>query len=129
MVWPGAVVRAEDGAQAVYTRQDDGTYRRPAGVRSKLVRSGSGWKLTTPEHNTLTFDSTGKLASVLDARGHGLKLAYSQGLLSTITDAAGRVPPVPASGVSRGGGPAGADHRHQPLADRDREFEFPGADD
>ncbi|GAA4604612.1 RHS repeat-associated protein [Actinoplanes octamycinicus] len=87
----GAVVRAEDGAQAVYTRQDDGTYRRPAGVRSKLARSGSGWKLTTPEHNTLTFDSAGKPLSILDARGHGLKLAYSGGFLSTITDAAGRV--------------------------------------
>lgn len=87
----GAVVRAEDGAQAVYQRRDDGSYRRPAGVRSKLTKTDAGWKLTTPEHTTLRFDSEGRLLSVVDVHDNGVNLGYDAGGLSSITDAAGRV--------------------------------------
>ncbi len=84
-------VRAEDGAQAVYTAGSNGGYNRPAGVRSDLSAvSGGGWKLVTPVQTTYTFDPTGRLVSELDPHGHGVTLAYTSSAI-TITDAAGRV--------------------------------------
>ena len=38
----GATVRAEDGAQADFARQDDGSFKRPAGVRSNLKKTADG---------------------------------------------------------------------------------------
>src|SRR6185369_2958203 len=35
----GATVRAEDGAQADFAKQSDGSYKRPAGVRSTLKKT------------------------------------------------------------------------------------------
>ncbi|WP_143082734.1 DUF6531 domain-containing protein [Cellulomonas sp. KH9] len=86
-----AVVRAEDGAVATFEGSDDGTYRRPAGVRSNLRKTADGWTLTTPTHQVMTFDAQGRLLSVLDARGLGVRLTYGTDGLSTITDGAGRV--------------------------------------
>ncbi|HEY9476262.1 MAG TPA: DUF6531 domain-containing protein [Mycobacteriales bacterium] len=83
-------VRAEDGAQAVYTAGANGTYNRPPGVRSSLTAVSGGWRLTTPVQTTYNFDSTGRLVSVLDSRGHGVTLAYTSSAI-TITDSAGRV--------------------------------------
>ncbi|NUP45883.1 MAG: hypothetical protein HOW97_01000 [Catenulispora sp.] len=83
-------VRAEDGAQAVYTAGSGGAYVTPAGVRSTLSAiSGGGWKLVTPSQTAYTFDATGRLASVTDERGNGLHLTYTSTTI-TIKDAAGR---------------------------------------
>ena len=87
-----ARVRAEDGAEAVYTGGADGTYEAPAGVRAKLTKTTDGWQLVPPDRRVLRFDSTGKLLSIRNARGQGVTLAYTaDGLISTITDAGGRV--------------------------------------
>ena len=84
-------VRAEDGAQAVYTAGTAGSYNTPVGVRSKLsAASGGGWKLVTPSQRAYAFDASGRLVSVLDERGNGLHFAYTSTAI-TITDAAGRV--------------------------------------
>jgi len=84
-------VRAEDGAQAVYTAGTGGAYNRPPGVRSNLSAvSGGGWKLVTPKQTAYTFDAGGRLVSVLDSRGNGVRLAYASNAI-TLTDAAGRV--------------------------------------
>ncbi|GIF76123.1 polymorphic toxin-type HINT domain-containing protein [Asanoa siamensis] len=85
----GAVVRAEDGAEATY-RLDGDTYRRPAGVRSNLRRAGDGWELTTPRNIAYTFDAQGRLVSITNPRGMGVRLTHTENAV-TITDASGRV--------------------------------------
>ncbi len=89
----GAVrVRAEDGAEAVYQAAADGSYTRPPGVRSKLVKVDGGWHLIPPDQRTLAFDADGRLLSVRNVRGHGVTLTYdATGLLTKLTDAGGRV--------------------------------------
>jgi RHS repeat-associated protein len=86
----GATVRAEDGAQAGFTRADDGSYRRPAGVRSNLKKTADGWELTTPEQIVHRFDGNGRYLSAKNKRGHGFTLDYSGAVLRSVTDAAGR---------------------------------------
>ncbi|MFG1778414.1 polymorphic toxin-type HINT domain-containing protein [Micromonospora sp. NPDC049048] len=85
----GAIVRAEDGAEATY-RLEGESYRRPPGVRSNLRRAGDGWELTTPRNIAHTFDAQGRLVSILNPRGMGVRLAYTESGI-TITDASGRV--------------------------------------
>lgn len=85
----GAVVRAEDGAEALY-RLVDGGYVRPPGLRSTLRRAGDGWELTTPSQITYAFDGQGRLVAVHNARKAGVRLAYTETGL-TVTDASGRV--------------------------------------
>lgn len=89
---PGDVTfRAEDGAQAVFTRNGDASYSPPTGVRSSLEElSGGGFRVTTADHRTTTFDSSGHLTSELDRHGVGLSFTWSSGRITTITDAAGR---------------------------------------
>ncbi|WP_206059488.1 RHS repeat-associated core domain-containing protein [Nonomuraea zeae] len=92
-----ATVRAEDGAQARYTAQDGGAYRRPPGVRSTLRRTDGGWVLTTPRQVRYVFDAQGRLTAVRNARDVGVTLAYeSPGV--KITDASGRVVQVRVEG-------------------------------
>ncbi|MEN3308588.1 MAG: hypothetical protein V7603_4790 [Micromonosporaceae bacterium] len=86
----GAVVRAEDGAAATYQLRDDGSYARPAGVRSTLRKTADGWQLVTPGQVTYTFTADGRLASVVNARGKGVRLGYNDQAV-TVTDASGRV--------------------------------------
>lgn len=88
----GAVVRAEDGAEALY-RLVDGAYVRPAGTRSTLRKAGTGWQLVTPEQITYSFDAQGRLVSVLNPRDVGVRLAYTATGL-TVTDPSGRVATV-----------------------------------
>jgi RHS repeat-associated protein len=89
----GAVrVRAEDGSEAVYTATAGGGYDAPAGVRAKLLKVDGGWQLVPPDRRVLRFDAAGLLQSIKNARGLGVTLGYtSAGLLSTVTDASGRV--------------------------------------
>ncbi|NKE57640.1 RHS repeat protein [Lentzea sp. PSKA42] len=84
-------VRAEDGAQVTYTRNADGSYTRPPGVRSTLTAlPDNTWRLTTPGQIVYAFDAAGKLTSITNARGHGVHIGHSAAEWR-ITDAAGRV--------------------------------------
>jgi len=84
-------VVAEDGARAVFTRNDDGSYARPPGVRTNLsIPDGGGWRLVTPDQVTYLFDAGGRLTSVKNTRGQGLTIAYGT-TAWTVTDAAGHV--------------------------------------
>ncbi|WP_242504425.1 polymorphic toxin-type HINT domain-containing protein [Promicromonospora panici] len=94
----GVIVRAEDGAEAVYTPDGD-AYTRPPGVRSNLRRDGDGWELVTPQQVRYQFGATGRLSAVLSPRDDGVRLAYvevdDKGRDEdrdevTITDASGR---------------------------------------
>lgn len=83
-------ITADDGEQVVYTENADGTFSPPPGALSTLAASGSQYVLTTPENDVLAFDSSGRLVSKLNLRGQGLHLSYSDGTISTVTDADGR---------------------------------------
>ncbi|WP_246613227.1 DUF6531 domain-containing protein [Paractinoplanes bogorensis] len=87
-----ARVRAEDGAEAVYTNGADGTYSAPPGVRAKLTKVDGGWELVPPDRRVLRFDADGKLVSIKNPRGHGVTLTYTAAAkIDKITDASGRV--------------------------------------
>ena len=88
----GAAVRADDGAEALFRRVNGG-YVRPAGLRSTLRKTGTGWSLVTPEQISYAFDQRGRLTSVLTARDVGVRLAYTEDGVE-ITDASGRVAEV-----------------------------------
>jgi RHS repeat-associated protein len=82
--------RAEDGAQAVFTRTSAGTYSAPPGVRSTLTTVTGGYQVTTPGHRSATFDTAGHLTARTDQHGVGLGFTWSGGRMTTITDAVGR---------------------------------------
>jgi RHS repeat-associated protein len=82
--------QADDGARFVFPQASDGTYTTPAGSVAKLVKGTSTYSLTTPDHTTRTFNSTGQLTSLVDNAGKGLTLTYTSGKLSSVKDAAGR---------------------------------------
>ncbi len=88
---------SENGSQYAYASDGDGGFTTPLGALSVLTEttssSGSvtGYKLTTPQQDVLSFTPSGQLTSDLDSTGRGLTFAYSSGLLSSVTDAAGQV--------------------------------------
>jgi RHS repeat-associated protein len=84
------VLHAQDGAQFLYQKQSDGSFAVPSYGRSKLSRDGSGYKLTTTDHQVLSFNSGGQLTEWTDRSGEGLAFAYASSRVSVITDAAGR---------------------------------------
>lgn len=92
----GAVVRADDGAEALF-RLVDGAFVRPVGVRSNLRRAGEGWELVRIDQVVYAFDGQGRLVSVRSPRGVGVTLVYTAGGI-TITDASGRAVQVRISG-------------------------------
>ncbi|QOV41466.1 RHS repeat protein [Streptomyces ferrugineus] len=82
--------QADDGAKFAFTQAGDGTYTAPAGSAARLVKGTSTYTVTTPDHTKRTFNSTGRLTSVVDGAGQGLTLTYASGKLSSVKDAAGR---------------------------------------
>ncbi|MEN3359408.1 MAG: hypothetical protein V7637_3390 [Mycobacteriales bacterium] len=84
-------VRSEDGQGAVFTRNTDGSYAGPPGVRSTLSAAAGGWRLTAPDRHTLTFNAAGQLTATADRLGNALIMGYAGGQLTTVTDTAGRV--------------------------------------
>ncbi|MEQ4606260.1 DUF6531 domain-containing protein [Streptomyces cavourensis] len=82
--------RADDGASFVFTQKSDGTYTAPAGSALKLVKAGSDFTLTAPDHTRRTFSGAGQLTSLVDRAGKGLTLTYASGRLASVKDAAGR---------------------------------------
>ncbi|GIM90697.1 polymorphic toxin-type HINT domain-containing protein [Paractinoplanes toevensis] len=83
----GAVVRAEDGSEVLYTLDGD-VFKKPAGVRSTLRRAGDGFELVTPDNIVYAFDAQGRLTSILNPRQVGLKFTYTDKGI-TIRDASG----------------------------------------
>ncbi|CAG7624851.1 RHS repeat protein [Actinacidiphila bryophytorum] len=79
-----------DGAKVVFTKNSDGTFSAPKPVRYILSAVSGGFTVTALDHSTRTFDTAGRLTAVKDSDGSGLSLGYASGVLSSITDAAGR---------------------------------------
>ena len=71
----------------------NGTTYTPAAPRTiaTLVHNGDGtWTFTRRANEIFTFSSTGQLTQEKDLNGYATTLAYTGGLLKTITDPAGR---------------------------------------
>jgi RHS repeat-associated protein len=79
-----------DGAQVVFTKGPDGTFTAPRPIRYTLTARSSGYSLKDIDGNVRIFDADGRLTAVQDSDGHGLALAYTSGVLSTVTDTADR---------------------------------------
>ncbi|MEU4420423.1 polymorphic toxin-type HINT domain-containing protein [Actinoplanes sp. NPDC024001] len=83
----GVLVRAEDGSDTLFKADGDG-YVRPPGVRSTLRKAGAGWELVTQKNIVYAFDAQGRLTSILNPRGVGLRFAHTDTAI-TVTDASG----------------------------------------
>ncbi|WP_194924209.1 DUF6531 domain-containing protein [Catenulispora pinisilvae] len=88
----GAVTLIDgDGAQVMFTKNPDGSYTGPVPVRYTLAAvAGGGFTVTALDNSVRTFDASGRLTSMVDVSGKGLILGYTTGVLSSVTDAAGR---------------------------------------
>jgi RHS repeat-associated protein len=83
--------RSGSGAQTVFAKQGDGSYKAPAWSTTTLTANGSGYEVVTPSQVHFLFDAQGRLTGVKDRNGQGVTIAYdAQGNRSTITDSAGR---------------------------------------
>jgi YD repeat-containing protein len=83
-------VQNYDGRRDFYVLSGS-NYLAPPGLETTLVHNGSaGWTLTYKDQSIKTFDNNGKLIGQTDASGNTTALAYTNGRLATITDAAGR---------------------------------------
>ncbi|OAH13198.1 tRNA3(Ser)-specific nuclease WapA precursor [Streptomyces jeddahensis] len=99
-----------DGTAHVFRKQDDGTWKAPAGVHY-LLQQGSGvdctpdkdgdpkaWSLTRPDRTQFFFDCDGYLTSITDKNGNTQTYTYEERksnnkpvkFLRYITDPAGR---------------------------------------
>ncbi|MDX3750613.1 DUF6531 domain-containing protein [Streptomyces sp. AK08-02] len=79
-----------DGAKVEFTKQSDGTFTAPKPVRYVLAQTSSGFTVTSTDHASRVFNSSGRLTGWLDGAGQGLAFTYSDTKLTKITDAAGR---------------------------------------
>jgi RHS repeat-associated protein len=80
------------GAQLVFKKSGTNFITPPGVIASLSAVVGGGWQLQNQQTlETQTFGATGKLLSRKDRNGQGLTFAYTGNLLTTVTDAAGRV--------------------------------------
>ncbi|MGW7406834.1 DUF6531 domain-containing protein [Streptomyces sp. NPDC054833] len=84
-----AMLIGEGGSRHVYMKKSGGTFTTPGEARSKLAADGSDYKLTTADHSTYSFNSSGQLTAVKDRTDRGLTLSYTDSRPTKITDAAG----------------------------------------
>lgn len=100
-----------DGRRETHVRNPDGSFTAPASFVSTLTAEAAGWSLRHKDDSVDTFDTAGRLVGVADRYGRSLTLAYSAGVLVSVTDpasgrwlaltyAGGRVASVSTSSVS-----------------------------
>jgi YD repeat-containing protein len=87
------VLNDADGTKVTFTKQSDGTYSAPEGTAYKLTATDGGYSLTSDSGNLVrNFDGTGRLSTVVNGSGEGLKLTYTAtGQIVSVSDAEGRV--------------------------------------
>ncbi|WP_158542787.1 DUF6531 domain-containing protein [Phytoactinopolyspora halophila] len=87
----GSSVRyiAEDGQEITYEENGD-SFEPPEGHATRLESTSDGFALATKEHESIEFDSDGRLSRVEESSGQGVSLAYSGDRLETVTDASDR---------------------------------------
>ena len=66
------------------------TCTTPNGFLGQLSAAGSGWRLTFPDQDYLSFDSSGRLTAKTDAGGEQTTYTWAGGLMTRITAANGQ---------------------------------------
>jgi YD repeat-containing protein len=88
----GVILDLGGGGRSLWFTGSGGTYTSPAGEFSTLVKNGDNTYTRTLTNGTkINFDTSGNETSVVDRNNLHTTLAYSSGLLSTITDPYGKV--------------------------------------
>ena len=90
---PGISATVTDGSgrETTFTDLGGGLYDAPPGVYEKLEQDGAGWAMTFVSGEVWSFDSAGRLTSMLDTHGNAVSMAYdADGKLITITETLGR---------------------------------------
>jgi len=85
-----ALVMVEDGRVDKYVPDGSGGYTSPKGVYDTLTKSGGTFTLKRKDQTRYNFDTSGKLASIVDKNGNTITLGYTGGNLTTVTDPTGR---------------------------------------
>jgi RHS repeat-associated protein len=80
-----------DGSQATATPNGSGGYDVPALYNSTLTQNEDGsWTFVRRHGDTYAFNSSGQLTGITDLNGYTTSFAYTDGSLSSITDADGQ---------------------------------------
>jgi len=84
------MVKYADGHKGRFAPDGSGGYEGESGVFDTLIKEAGGYVLTTPGQLRFTFDGAGVLQSIADEQGNALTLHYSGTHLDAIEDDAGR---------------------------------------
>jgi len=80
-----------DGSTWTFS-QSGGQYVAEPGIYDALVYNGDNtWTLTDKNQTARSFDASGRLVAIADKNGNTLACAYVGGVLSAVTNSAGRV--------------------------------------
>jgi RHS repeat-associated protein len=83
----GVILDVGNSGKNLWFTGSGGTYTDPPGEFSTLVKNGDNtYTRTLTDGTTINFDTGGHQTSVVDRNGLRTTVAYSSGLLSTITD-------------------------------------------
>ncbi len=84
------IFKQEDGSGISFYPDGSGGYTGEAGIYHTLMKTATGFTLTTTDFMTYTFDDAGLLLEIADRNGLLFGLAYTDELLTTVTDRVGR---------------------------------------
>jgi len=81
----------QDGSEFTFTKNQDGTYKRPPGFFFTLTKEATSYKLRDKHGLENFFDLThGKIMNIVDRNGNTITFEYTEGNLTKITDTVGR---------------------------------------
>ena len=82
----------EDGTELYFKKRSSGIYEDEVGKGLTLTVSGNQWVMTDKQDNKQVFDTSGRLIQIQgNQSGDKITLSYTGGILTSITDGAGKV--------------------------------------
>ncbi len=89
------IAHAGSGQQVFFEKQANGSYLGSAGTRATLTLASGTYTLVRNNQTKYTFNTSGRLLTMVDRNEQGLSFAYDgSGNLTTVTDAANRAATV-----------------------------------
>jgi len=89
--WKDGLTHIDDRGRKCFFKGVDGTFKSPAGVDGKLIKTPDGYEIVEGGGEIRTFDSLGRILSKADRFGNRIEFEYGKGgLLSVIEDVFGR---------------------------------------